>query len=142
MCFTFDPDTIREVSFHYSIFNSNTFVLIIFVSDFHSGYCGADLKALCTEGALHALRRRYPQIYTSEDKLELDVSAIRINARDFHKAMQTIVPASQRSVTSPGRALDRMIKPLLSNVFQMVLYKLQSIFPTAITMSNSLDAPG
>lgn len=28
------------------------------------GYCGADLKALCTEAAMRALRRRYPQVLT------------------------------------------------------------------------------
>lgn len=38
---------------------------------FHLGYCGADLKALCTEAALHALRRRYPQIYLSSEKLQV-----------------------------------------------------------------------
>jgi len=26
------------------------------------GYCGADLKGLCAEAALNALRRRYPQV--------------------------------------------------------------------------------
>lgn len=26
------------------------------------GYCGADIKALCTEAVLVALRQRYPQI--------------------------------------------------------------------------------
>lgn len=36
------------------------------------GYCGADLKALCTEAALRAVRRRYPQIYLSDNKLEID----------------------------------------------------------------------
>lgn len=35
------------------------------------GYCGADLKALCVEAALAALRRRYPQIYDSEAKLQV-----------------------------------------------------------------------
>lgn len=35
------------------------------------GYCGADLKALATEAALAALRRRYPQIYSSEGKLQV-----------------------------------------------------------------------
>ncbi|KAG5846369.1 hypothetical protein ANANG_G00114190 [Anguilla anguilla] len=40
------------------------------------GYCGADIKALCTEAALVALRRRYPQIYGSSRKLRLDVESI------------------------------------------------------------------
>ena len=53
-----------------------------------SGYCGADLKALCTEACLHALRRRYPQIYTTSDKLQLDVTSIEISAKDFTRGMQ------------------------------------------------------
>ncbi|CAM1299308.1 ATAD2B (predicted), partial [Pycnogonum litorale] len=40
------------------------------------GYCGADVKALCAEATLIALRRRYPQIYSSKQKLVLDVSSI------------------------------------------------------------------
>lgn len=43
-----------------------------------SGYCGADLKALCSEAALVALRRRYPQIYQSKQKLQLDVETIQV----------------------------------------------------------------
>lgn len=44
-----------------------------------SGYCGADLKALCSEAALVALRRRYPQIYKSKQKLQLDVETIQVS---------------------------------------------------------------
>lgn len=77
------------------------------------GYCGADIKALCTEAALIALRRRYPQIYASSHKLQLDVSSIVLNAQDFYHAMQNIVPASQRAVMSSGHALSPIIRPLL-----------------------------
>ena len=34
------------------------------------GYGGADLRALCTEAALNAVQRRYPQIYKSNEKLQ------------------------------------------------------------------------
>ena len=37
-----------------------------------SGYCGADLSALCSEAALRAVRRRFPQIYEVESKLRID----------------------------------------------------------------------
>jgi SpoVK/Ycf46/Vps4 family AAA+-type ATPase len=43
------------------------------------GYCGADLKALCTEAALRAVRRRYPQIYKSEDKLQIDPQLVNVS---------------------------------------------------------------
>ncbi|XP_053394851.1 ATPase family AAA domain-containing protein 2-like [Mercenaria mercenaria] len=105
------------------------------------GYCGADMKALCTEVALLALRRRYPQIYTSSEKLQIDVSSINISAKDFHSAMKSIVPASQRSVTSPARALSVKIMPLLQNMFLQTLETLGSIFPSVLMQLSNLDAP-
>lgn len=60
------------------------------------GYCGADIKAVCSEAALCALRRRYPQIYSSSQKLVLDVNSIAITNKDFMSAMSKMVPAAQR----------------------------------------------
>lgn len=105
------------------------------------GYCGADLKALCTEVALLALRRRYPQIYTSSEKLQIDVSSINISAKDFHYAMKSIVPASQRSLTSPARALSKKIIPLLQTTFQEILGTLNGIFPSVLMQLSNLDTP-
>ncbi|NXC06727.1 ATAD2 protein, partial [Orthonyx spaldingii] len=95
------------------------------------GYCGADIKALCAEAALCALRRRYPQIYERSEKLQLDIASIKITAKDFVMAMQKTVPASQRAVTSPGRALSPILKPLLENTLERILQTLQRVFPHA-----------
>ncbi|XP_075597667.1 ATPase family AAA domain-containing protein 2-like [Balearica regulorum gibbericeps] len=95
------------------------------------GYCGADIKSLCAEAALCALRRRYPQIYKSSEKLQIDVASIRITAKDFAMAMQKTVPASQRAVASPGRALSSVSKPLLENTLASILQALQRVFPHA-----------
>ncbi|KAM9840773.1 ATPase family AAA domain-containing protein 2B [Aulostomus maculatus] len=95
------------------------------------GYCGADIKALCTETALVALRRRYPQIYGSSIKLKLDVTSIILGPGDFGKAMRTIVPASQRALAPPGRALSPILRPLLANSFSLVLKALLRVFPHA-----------
>ncbi|KAJ7338109.1 hypothetical protein JRQ81_010688 [Phrynocephalus forsythii] len=95
------------------------------------GYCGADIKSICAEAALCALRRRYPQIYTSSAKLQLDISSINITAKDFVMAMQKIVPASQRAVTAPGQALSTISKPLLEKTLQRILEVLQNVFPHA-----------
>ncbi|XP_060709644.1 ATPase family AAA domain-containing protein 2B isoform X1 [Hemiscyllium ocellatum] len=100
------------------------------------GYCGADIKSLCTEAALFALRRRYPQIYATSQKLQLDVSSIVISAQDFYLAMQNIVPASQRAVTSSGEALSHIIRPLLENVFRRILTALHKVFPHAEQTQN------
>ncbi|XP_041716199.2 ATPase family AAA domain-containing protein 2B isoform X1 [Coregonus clupeaformis] len=95
------------------------------------GYCGADIKALCTEAALVALRRRYPQIYGSSVKLQLDVSTIVLGPGDFSRALRTIVPASQRAQAPPGRALAPNIRPLLANTLATVLEVLLRVFPHA-----------
>lgn len=107
-----------------ALFVYNTYNTVYF-----SGYCGADIKSLCAEAALCALRKRYPQIYTTTEKLQLDVSSIKMTARDFMFAMQKIVPASQRAVVSPGQALNCIIQPLLQNTLCNILEALKKVFP-------------
>jgi len=42
------------------------------------GFCGADLRSLCTEAALNAVRRYYPEIYSSDDRLLVDPGLCRV----------------------------------------------------------------
>nr|XP_044999587.1 ATPase family AAA domain-containing protein 2 isoform X2 [Jaculus jaculus] len=100
------------------------------------GYCGADMKSVCTEAALCALRRRYPQIYTTSEKLQLDLSSVNISAKDFEVAMQKVMPASQRAVASPGQALSPIVKPLLQSTVHLILKALQKVFPHAEIGTN------
>ena len=93
------------------------------------GYCGADLRSLCTEASLHALRRQYPQIYQKSDKLVLDVSKINISAVDFHNALKAIVPTAQRSDVSVACALPEHVRPLLLSQFQSLLSLVSFVFP-------------
>ncbi|NXM56402.1 ATAD2 protein, partial [Illadopsis cleaveri] len=95
------------------------------------GYCGADIKALCAETGLCALRHRYPQLYESRERLQINMDAIKIKANDFSMAMQKTVPASQRAVPSSGRALSAILKPLLENTLERILKTLQRVFPHA-----------
>ncbi|XP_056141706.1 ATPase family AAA domain-containing protein 2-like isoform X2 [Lampris incognitus] len=95
------------------------------------GYCGADIKAVCSEAALCALRRRYPQIYSSSQKLVLDVNSITISNTDFMSAMAKMVPAAQRAVVSSAVALIPAIRPLLSAALQILLDTLSRLFPHA-----------
>uniref|UniRef100_A0A8D3E0U1 ATPase family AAA domain-containing protein 2 n=1 Tax=Scophthalmus maximus TaxID=52904 RepID=A0A8D3E0U1_SCOMX len=95
------------------------------------GYCGADIKAVCSEAALCALRRRYPQIYSSSQKLVLDVNSIAIASKDFISAMSKMVPAAQRAVVSPAKALIPAIRPLLSAALQNILHMVSRVFPHA-----------
>uniref|UniRef100_A0A8C7Z1F1 ATPase family AAA domain-containing protein 2 n=1 Tax=Oryzias sinensis TaxID=183150 RepID=A0A8C7Z1F1_9TELE len=95
------------------------------------GYCGADIKAVCSEAALCALRRRYPQIYSSTQKLLLDVDSIVITSKDFVFAMSKMVPAAQRAVVSPAKALIPAIRPLLGATLQSILLLVRKVFPHA-----------
>uniref|UniRef100_A0A8C9SPC3 ATPase family AAA domain-containing protein 2 n=1 Tax=Scleropages formosus TaxID=113540 RepID=A0A8C9SPC3_SCLFO len=104
------------------------------------GYCGADIKALCTEAALVALRRRYPQIYGSSQKFKLDVDSIVLGPQDFQQAMRIIVPASQRALGVPGRALSAVVRPLLEGALSEVLSSLLRVFPHAeASLRDPLD---
>ncbi|XP_063079492.1 ATPase family AAA domain-containing protein 2B [Engraulis encrasicolus] len=98
------------------------------------GYCGADLRALCTEAALAALRRRYPQIYGQSAggrRYRLDVGSIVLGPADFGQALRSIVPAGQRALAPPGRALAPALRPLLAGGLQHALRGLLRVFPHA-----------
>ncbi len=67
------------------------------------GYCGADLKALCTEAAMRALRRRYPQIYESTQKLLIKQNDVLVLRKDFADAMRALAPAAHRYACDGAR---------------------------------------
>uniref|UniRef100_A0A672YEY5 ATPase family AAA domain containing 2 n=1 Tax=Sphaeramia orbicularis TaxID=375764 RepID=A0A672YEY5_9TELE len=93
------------------------------------GYCGADIRAVCTEAALCALRRRYPQIYGTPQKLLLDVSSISVSGCDFVAAMRRTCPSARRSTASPAAPLSAVVQPLLSAALGDVIERLQRLFP-------------
>lgn len=77
------------------------------------GYGGADLRALCTEAALNAVQGTYPQIYSSDRKLLIDPSKIKVLAKDFMISVNKIVPSSERSAASGASVLKKDVEPLL-----------------------------
>ncbi|KAM6900033.1 ATPase family AAA domain-containing protein 2-like [Xenentodon cancila] len=95
------------------------------------GYCGADIRAVCTEAVLCAVRRNYPQIYSTAQKLLLDVSSISISSCDFVAAMSKMSPASHRFAASPAKPLSAIVHPLLGAELQHILEVLQRMFPHA-----------
>lgn len=100
-----------------------------------TGYCGADLKALCAEAALAALRRSFPQIYASKEKLQLNIDAVRILPEDYERAMRKIVPAAQRCAVSPARPLSLTVRPLLCAQVERALAHLRTTFATGLRKS-------
>lgn len=99
------------------------------VADLCVGYCGADLKALCTEATLRAVRRKYPQIYMSTEKLAIDVAQIQLKQCDFIDAMRLIVPASQRSAHVFARSIPAHLEPLLQPSLDAIIAMVKHIFP-------------
>lgn len=93
------------------------------------GYGGADLRALCTEAALNAIQRTYPQIYTSKEKLVVDPDKITIQATDFMISVKKMVPSSERSTASSASPLPQVVEPLLRNQYRAILRVLDNIFP-------------
>lgn len=107
-----------------------------------SGYCGADIRAVCTEAALCALRRRYPQIYGTSQKLLLDVSSIAISSCDFVAAMRKMSPASHRLAASPAKPLSSVVHPLLGGALRNILEALRRLFPHAEQGMKRKREPG
>ncbi|KAI9776939.1 MAG: hypothetical protein M1839_009181 [Geoglossum umbratile] len=93
------------------------------------GYGGADLRALCTEAALNAVQRRYPQIYKSTEKLLIDPTSIDITAKDFMISVKKIVPSSERSASSGAASLAPHIEPLLRKPFADIKNILAEVLP-------------
>ena len=87
------------------------------------------MKALCTEAAMHSLRRQYPQIYKSSDKLVIDVSKLVVSGSDFHLAYKGVVPTGQRSAVLVSRPLSDVVFPLVGFHFKALLNQLLSVFP-------------
>lgn len=104
------------------------------------GYGGADLRALCTEAALNAIQRRYPQIYMSDKRLLVDPQSIHVVAADFMKSIERIVPSSSRSTSSGAEPLPPRIEPLLRDIFDQVKGKLDHFFPKRKKLSSLEEA--
>ncbi|KQJ91015.1 ATPase family AAA domain-containing protein At1g05910 isoform X1 [Brachypodium distachyon] len=93
------------------------------------GYCGADLKALCTEAAIRAFREKYPQVYTSDDKFVIDVDSVRVEKNHFLEAMSTITPAAHRGSIVHARPLSSVVAPCLKRHLEKIMERISDVFP-------------
>lgn len=93
------------------------------------GYGGADLRALCTEAALNAVQRRYPQIYKSNEKLQIRPETINVTAKDFMISIKKMIPSSERSASSGAAPLPKQIEPLLRQPLKEIENAVANILP-------------
>lgn len=101
------------------------------------GYCGADLKALCTEAAIRAFREKYPQVYTSDDKFLIDVESVTVEKCHFLEAMTTITPAAHRGSIVHSRPLSSVVAPCLHGPLRKAMNMISDIFPLSVSSELS-----
>ncbi|XP_037293009.1 ATPase family AAA domain-containing protein 2 isoform X2 [Manduca sexta] len=83
------------------------------IAELTGGYGGSDLKALCSEAVLKALRRVYPQVYESEYALLIDTKNVEVTKEDLVEAMHCVVAAGARCRPLAARRLSARALPLL-----------------------------
>ena len=93
------------------------------------GYCGADLKGLTAEAALNSLRRCYPQVYESNQKLAIDMNLVSVMKCDFDKALRKIVPSTHRVEDRVLGPLPKQVRPLLAQTLGNLTHHIKRIFP-------------
>lgn len=101
------------------------------LSEVTKGYGGADLRALCTEAALNAVQRRYPQIYQTTERLLLQPETIKVEAKDFMMSVNKLVPSSARSASSAAAPLPDYLRPILGATVDQAIAALKKIMPAA-----------
>ncbi|KAF2823270.1 AAA-domain-containing protein [Ophiobolus disseminans] len=99
------------------------------LAELTKGYGGADLRALCTEAALNAVQGTFPQIYTSEKKLLIDPTKIKILAKDFMISVNKMIPSSQRTVTASAAPLAKDLEPLLRKPLAQIIERIDELLP-------------
>ena len=65
-------------------------------NDLH-GYTGADIKSLCRESAIKAIRRYLPEIDLENERIPSKIlESMQIKLRDFYDAMLEVIPTAMR----------------------------------------------
>ena len=70
------------------------------ISEVTNGFVGADLRALCREAAMRALRRLLPEIDYRSDNLSPELlNSIEVSMEDFLAALKEVEPSATRELT-------------------------------------------
>ncbi|XP_049875888.1 ATPase family AAA domain-containing protein 2-like [Pectinophora gossypiella] len=105
------------------------------------GYLGSDIKALCSEAVLKAVRRVYPQIYEADYKLVVNATNVEVTTEDILAAMEEIVPAGNRYVPQAARPLPQHCVPLLQGQIQAAVTLLRRTFPVPAERQKQKTQP-
>ncbi|CAG9766232.1 unnamed protein product [Ceutorhynchus assimilis] len=111
--------------------------LLDYLAENTVGYCGADLRALCSEAVIQSFQRTYPQVYESEHRLLLDADTVKVEKVDFFRAKSMLVPSSYRVASGFGKKLLPILEPLLGNDMKKIFSHLEKSFPHGLNESLS-----
>ncbi|CAB3230706.1 unnamed protein product [Arctia plantaginis] len=111
------------------------------IADITGGYGGSDLKALCSEAVLKALRRVYPQVYESEHALVIDTKNVEVTRKDLLEAMHSLVAAGARTSPLAAKRLPPHCIPLLQAQVQSAATVLQNMFPLCSSPDKRFGDP-
>ncbi|KAF5301316.1 hypothetical protein FQA39_LY10714 [Lamprigera yunnana] len=103
--------------------------LLSYLAEHATGYCGSDLRALCSEAVIQGFRRTYPQVYTADYRLLLDPTCVKVEKVDFLRAKSLLVPAAHRITQTLGRKLMPILEPLVGQPLRYALNVLKKSFP-------------
>jgi ATPase family AAA domain-containing protein 2 len=109
------------------------------LAELTKGYGGSDIRALCTEAVINSVQRTYPQIYRSDQKLEVDTKSIQVKAKDFMLSLRKMVPSSERQSGTIADPLPKKIEPLLHNTFEEICNRLDDIIPQKRKQLTALE---
>ncbi|CAG9853574.1 unnamed protein product [Phyllotreta striolata] len=107
--------------------------LLEYLAEHTVGYCGSDLKGLCSEAVIQSFRRTYPQVYNSEHKLLLQPENVKVEKVDFMRAKSLMVAAAHRITQGLGRKLFPLLEPLLQESLNKSLKLLEKTFPHGLS---------
>ncbi|KAI5638474.1 ATPase family associated with various cellular activities (AAA) domain-containing protein [Phthorimaea operculella] len=93
------------------------------------GYLGSDIKALCSEAVLKAVRRVYPQIYESDCKLLINAANVQVTPEDMLNAMDDVTPSGARYAPPAAKPLPPHIIPLLADQLRDAGDMMMKTFP-------------
>ncbi|CAH2235057.1 ATPase family AAA domain-containing protein 2-like isoform X2 [Pararge aegeria] len=99
------------------------------IADITNGYGGSDLKALCSEAVLKALRRVYPQVYDSEYALVIVPKNVEVTEGDLEAAMCGLVAAGARSSPAAAHRLPHYTIPLLQTQLRSIASMIKEPLP-------------
>src|SRR6476620_5660579 len=70
-----------------------------YIAKITHGFVGADLEAVCREGAMRSLRGVLPEINLEESKITIEIlNKIKITRADFEQALKDVQPSALREV--------------------------------------------